>query len=198
MPLTPRATVLTTIGYDLMIVLLFYTRRYVCPSISAKTYRSITFNLCTLLFAVLIDFLEFDFHLFHCVVFSLLAIVSTVVLFVVPLIQSCFAGFHVSSRAVKKLLMAPAGEELIYRAFTCSFWRSCGFGLVPIVFLSPVLFGLSHFHHFFLGSGPRRIRLLQSLLQCCFATVFGWWVAFIWCGSHAFFVFLLSTVSATQ
>jgi prenyl protein peptidase len=78
------------------------------------------------------------------------------------------------------LIIGAWGEELIYRVFTCSLWSTSGVPHLQVIFLAPFLFGVSHFHFYFLGDGPKRSRLNQALFQCTYTTIFGWWVAFVW------------------
>jgi prenyl protein peptidase len=183
------ATVLTTVAYDLAIVLLLYTHRFIYPSISRKLYRFIAFGACALVCGFLILWLGYDFHLFHCYGFSSLSLIATVSLFLGPLVQDYFSDGYLALpklEIARQLVVAPIGEEVIYRAFTCTYWERGGLSAFAIIFVSPVLFGLSHFHHFFLGIGSAARRLAESLFQCGFTTVFGWWVAFLWYRSHDF------------
>jgi prenyl protein peptidase len=181
----PLAAVLTTVGYDFVIVLLFYTHRFIYPSIQHSMYRFITFSLCWLVFGLLILFLGYDFHLFHCSAFSSLSLVATVSLFLGPIVQNHFSRHRQRLspfETARDFVIGPLGEEVIYRAFTCTYWWRSGLSGSSIIFFSPMLFGLSHFHHFFLGNHS----LAESLFQCGFTTVFGWWVAFLWHRSRDF------------
>jgi prenyl protein peptidase len=89
-----------------------------------------------------------------------------------------------SRATILAVVVGPLTEELLYRPFTCSMWEKAQIGWLKIVFLSPIVFGLSHFHHYFLGRG--RNRLFQALFQCCFTTVFGWFASFVWCRTYSY------------
>jgi prenyl protein peptidase len=185
------SAVFLTVCYELAIVLIFHTHRYVWPSISDSAFRTFTFNLWVVIlyFSMFPLGLYDHFFFFNAPSFSIFSIFATVWLFLGPLVQNHYDPPGFRSRgfdAIKAIVIAPLGEEFIYRAFTCTLWENSGLSQGFTIVFSPILFGLSHFHHFFLGLGNRRSRLLAAMGQCTFTTVFGWWVAFLWCKSHSF------------
>jgi hypothetical protein len=119
------ATVLLTVIYDFAIVLLFYTHCFICPFFSHTVYRAITFRFCAWVSGFLILCLGYDFHLFHCYTFSSLSLLATVSLFFGPLAQGYFSGGRLplsKFEIVRQVVVPPLNEELIYRAFTCTYW----------------------------------------------------------------------------
>jgi prenyl protein peptidase len=187
----PSLAIFTTIAYQLAIVLFFYTHKYVYPSVSDAVYRLVTFVICCALFGIVMFPLGMwdSFFIFAEPSFSLVAMGATVFLFIGPILQQHWSAPRfdtIDFQSVKAVLISPLGEEFIYRSFTCILWESAGISPLVTIFLSPVLFGLSHFHHFFLGTGSRRRLLFASIGQCGYTTLFGWWVAFLWCRTHGY------------
>lgn len=204
------ATFLFTTGFCILLIALFYLKPPFLRNISSYDYRPYVITMMAILSFILLFIIEGrpNFHIINENKTSFLFFLATWVLFLGPQVQNVFYihNHHTKNGIPYDLLLksmiadltsfytfrscfvAPITEEMIYRAFTCTLWESAGFTWCQVIFLSPFIFGLSHFHKYFLGSGPSRDRLLGSLGQCGFTTLFGWWEAFIWLKTHNFFL----------
>ena len=92
----------------------------------------------------------------------------------------------------RNLLVGPASEELVFRALTIPLFLLADTSPVRIVFLTPLVFGLAHFHHLFgflQSHTPRGSRwpplkawmggIAQSLFQLLYTSLFGFFAAFV-------------------
>lgn len=93
----------------------------------------------------------------------------------------------------RNLVIAPASEELVFRSFVISVYLLAKVDPTRIVFTTPLIFGLAHFHHLidYLQSRTpegRRSPLLpvwisgiiRSLVQFAYTSLFGFFEAFIY------------------
>ncbi|KAM7204023.1 hypothetical protein V8F20_003721 [Naviculisporaceae sp. PSN 640] len=145
---------------------------------------------------------------------SLRALVLTMLLFLGPL----FAYFVVESgwrdwlrlepfkeiwsdwTVWRNLVAGPITEEILFRSASIPLMLASGTSLNKTIFLTPVIFGLSHVHHFyeFRLSNPQvpaKMALFRSIFQFGFTTLFGAYATFIFlrtgslvavCAVHAF------------
>lgn len=100
----------------------------------------------------------------------------------------------------RNLVAGPVTEELLFRSASVPLMLLARASIRETVFLSPVIFGLAHFHHFYecrlANPGvPFAAALARSLFQLAFTTVFGAYATFIYvrtgsllavCAVHAF------------
>lgn len=85
----------------------------------------------------------------------------------------------------RNLLAGPVTEELLFRSASVPLMLLARASINQTVFLSPVIFGLAHFHHFyeFRLSNPRvpfAAALARSVFQLGFTTVFGAYATFVY------------------
>lgn len=92
----------------------------------------------------------------------------------------------------RNLIIAPASEELVFRALTIPIFLLAKTGPMRIVFLTPLVFGLAHLHHLFsflqsrTPSGQRLPPLgvwihgiVASIFQFTYTSLFGFFAAFV-------------------
>ncbi|KAF2478904.1 hypothetical protein BDY17DRAFT_328413 [Neohortaea acidophila] len=92
----------------------------------------------------------------------------------------------------RNLVVAPASEELVFRALVIPLFQLAQTGVTRIVFVTPLIFGVAHVHHlveFIQSRTPpnRRIPPLAlclqgvviSLFQFAYTSIFGWFAAFV-------------------
>ncbi|KAB5570049.1 hypothetical protein GE09DRAFT_1217499 [Coniochaeta sp. 2T2.1] len=100
----------------------------------------------------------------------------------------------------RNLVAGPVTEEILFRSASVPLMLLAGASVKETIFLSPVIFGLAHFHHFYefrlTNPGvPFVAALARSVFQLGFTTVFGAYATFIYvrtgsllavCAVHAF------------
>ncbi|ETO34295.1 hypothetical protein RFI_02806 [Reticulomyxa filosa] len=82
---------------------------------------------------------------------------------------------------IRGFIIGPAAEEWIYRCCICSVLLNSGFNQAFSIIISPILFGLSHAHHFYYqystvhAAEEKNIRkiFLSVLLQLTYTSIFG-------------------------
>lgn len=92
----------------------------------------------------------------------------------------------------RNLVIAPLSEELVFRSLTVSLWLLAKSPPSRIVFVTPLVFGLAHFHHlveFLQSRTPEGRRLpplpiwingiLRSLFQFTYTSLFGFFATFV-------------------
>ncbi|KAK4580483.1 CAAX prenyl protease [Recurvomyces mirabilis] len=92
----------------------------------------------------------------------------------------------------RNLVVAPASEELVFRALTISLYLLAKVDPTRIVFITPLIFGLAHVHHLveFLQSHTPQGRtmppfsiwisgILRSTFQFAYTSIFGFFAAFV-------------------
>jgi prenyl protein peptidase len=164
---------------------MFYVPVWFCGRAPPRSYRAVVVFVASLLSPFLLFLFNAtdNCHIFAKFRYSCYCIFAMVVLFLGPIVQRCFDRRCVSKADFLGLFLAPPAEELIYRSFTCSLWEAAGISKGYIIFASPLLFGLSHFHHYFLGGLAN--SLMNSISQCGYTTLFGCFAAFVWCRTHS-------------
>lgn len=100
----------------------------------------------------------------------------------------------------RNLVAGPVTEEVLFRSASVPLMLLARASIRETIFLSPVIFGLAHFHHFYefrlANPGvPFAAALARSVFQLGFTTVFGVYATFIYvrtgsllavCAVHAF------------
>lgn len=81
-------------------------------------------------------------------------------------------------------IQGPVTEEILFRSASVPFLLLSGASTTTIVFLTPIIFGLAHVHHFyeFRISHPHTPiiqAVLRSLLQFTYTTLFGGYATFL-------------------
>jgi len=210
MVLSAFFSVLFSIFWTSLLISMFYLQKYIFPGVEKDIYRislMILQSILSFLILFIIGALE-PFYIFGDIFMSFKFLFTTVLLFLGPICQEIIEivnGFSEISfisyifGIIGQLLrnfpwisvaIAPLLEEILYRVFNINMWMSCGISMKKSIFLSPLVFGLSHFHHFFETDrrrfGIRRL-FIQTIVQCCYTTVFGWWASFAWCRTHSLF-----------
>lgn len=101
-------------------------------------------------------------------------------------------GFWDSWIGYRNLVIAPASEELVFRALTIPLFLLAKTSATRIVFVTPLVFGLAHLHHLFAflqSRTPSYQRfpplgvwfngLLLSAFQFAYTSLFGFFAAFV-------------------
>jgi prenyl protein peptidase len=100
----------------------------------------------------------------------------------------------------RNLVAGPVTEEILFRSASVPLMLLARASIKETIFLSPVVFGLAHFHHFYefrlTNPGvPFAAALARTVFQLGFTTVFGAYATFIYirtgsllavCAVHAF------------
>ncbi|OIW33329.1 hypothetical protein CONLIGDRAFT_711245 [Coniochaeta ligniaria NRRL 30616] len=100
----------------------------------------------------------------------------------------------------RNLVAGPVTEEILFRSASIPLMLLARASINETIFLSPVIFGLAHFHHFYefrlTNPGvPFAAALARSVFQLGFTTLFGAYATFIYmrtgsllavCAVHAF------------
>ncbi|KAK3368046.1 hypothetical protein B0H63DRAFT_528433 [Podospora didyma] len=100
----------------------------------------------------------------------------------------------------RNIVAGPVTEEVLFRSASVPLMLIAHTPVKQTIFLSPVLFGLAHVHHFYEfrltnPQVPAAAALLRSLFQLSFTTVFGAYATFVFvrtgsllavCAVHAF------------
>lgn len=140
--------------------------------------------------------------LFHILGFKLQGLIAaifiplllTMVLFMGPLLQNYYSGLfkvffnykywqHSLSSLIwiRTIIVGPLTEEIVYRACMMPV-LVFSFGNTLAIFLSPLFFGIAHFHHTSTaikeGMSVKR-AVLKSFFQFSYTTVFGVYSAFL-------------------
>lgn len=118
---------------------------------------------------------------------------------------ACKEGLFDSWVGYRNFVVAPASEELVFRALTISLYLLAKVDPPRIVFLTPLVFGLAHVHHlveFVQARTPdgRRcpapqdwlIGVLRSLFQFAFTSLFGFFAAFVFLRTGNLFAAILA------
>lgn len=92
----------------------------------------------------------------------------------------------------RNLIIAPASEELVFRAFTIPLFQLAGMSPVRMVFITPLVFGLAHIHHLYAFLQARTPKgqslpsvnvwingVLVSAFQFTYTSLFGFFAAFV-------------------
>lgn len=82
------------------------------------------------------------------------------------------------------LSQGPVTEECLFRSAAVPLLLLAGAGLTSIVFLSPLVFGLAHLHHFYEfrlahPQTPLAVAVAHSALQFSYTSIFGAYATFI-------------------
>ncbi|ESN90557.1 hypothetical protein HELRODRAFT_70936, partial [Helobdella robusta] len=121
-------------------------------------------------------------------------LLHTVILFSGPLLQNYYNGvfyFYKSSWYWKSCfrnhvwlrshLVGPISEEIVYRACMLPTLIP-NFGVAKSIVLSPLFFGMAHFHHVFAlvkDGMPLKSALIKACFQFTYTTLFGIYSAFV-------------------
>jgi prenyl protein peptidase len=111
----------------------------------------------------------------------LCSLAATLVLFSGPLYCLVFtdnAPTEFNIKAVQAFIAAPIYEELCFRSTLMCPLLASGYSIGTSNLLSAVIFGLSHFYHWFEGQ-RRRGDCVISLFQVSFSTILGLYAAYI-------------------
>ncbi|SPN98308.1 related to CAAX prenyl protease 2 [Cephalotrichum gorgonifer] len=84
----------------------------------------------------------------------------------------------------RNFVVGPVTEELLFRSAAVPLLVGAGVSLGKIVFLTPIIFGLAHIHHFYEfrlthPHVPIIAAVARSLLQLTYTTLFGAYATFI-------------------
>ncbi|EAY04842.1 Clan U, family U48, CaaX prenyl peptidase 2-like [Trichomonas vaginalis G3] len=200
---------LKAVGISLCIsvtfISIFYVQKLIAPSVKKSTYRLTVIFLAFLVnFAILMHYdAVHPVYAFGDSVCSLLFILTTVCLFIGPIFQNYFKfmsrynivkdknGFlknnlrsFIYDFPIIDVIIAPALEELLYRYAGGNLWLKANISDLKVIFLSPLIFGVAHFHHFFELHGPWQKRLIKCIIQVGFTSLFGFWTTFCWIKTH--------------
>ncbi|KAI5854817.1 hypothetical protein BZA05DRAFT_251012 [Tricharina praecox] len=121
------------------------------------------------------------------------ALLLTAVLFLGPMLeQICtgsvgtgegFANGRLTWIGWRNYVVAPLTEEIVFRACMVPLYLIAGVSPSAIVFLTPLVFGIAHFHHayeYLLNfPGHYKIAMLSSIPQFMYTTLFGWFAVFV-------------------
>lgn len=84
---------------------------------------------------------------------------------------------------VRNLIAAPLSEELCFRCGLISYLLLCGSPEMQCLFLSPLIFGAAHLHHYLDLTRHQGVSSQQAALivtaQLFYSTLFGWYAAFL-------------------
>lgn len=100
----------------------------------------------------------------------------------------------------RNIVAGPVTEEILFRSASVPLMLLAHASVAETIFLSPVIFGLAHFHHFYEfrlthPGVPLAAALARSVFQLGFTTVFGAYATFVYvrtgsllavCAVHAF------------
>lgn len=202
---TPGTAVLSTVAFNTMTILLLYVYFLFPPCkklMSHAVFRVVMFSaIAVLSYTVVARSIRITF-----VGDSLTGLLCAVLLFSGPIVQELFSQYNwfrncrmtvasyvkslwqsnATFQTIKSVVIAPLGEEMLYRVFGCTVWETAGISKLKIIFLLPLMFGVSHLHFFLAKKNRRRQDLIVALVQVGFTTVFGWYAAFVWLRYHSF------------
>ena len=101
-------------------------------------------------------------------------------------------GLFDSWVAYRNLIVAPMSEEIVFRSLSVPLFQLAKMSPTRIVFITPFIFGLAHFHHlveFLQARTPEGRRsqplpiwingLARSLFQLSYTSLFGFFAAFV-------------------
>lgn len=206
--------VLITFIYSLLVIVALYLHSYICPNMRVDLYRPLSISIMAIISYFLIYYFGVEnlFHWFNSPYLSKCTILSTIILFLGPILQNIFTFFnydykyryknsmnlffnylkraYLSFDTFKALIIGPLTEEMIYRSFACSLWESAGISYLKTIFLLPFLFGVSHLNKVFLTKSISTVKpkdFVPYLGMLGFTTLFGWWATFVWLRTHSFF-----------
>lgn len=191
-------------------VCVFYLHGYICPNIHRKKFRltvMLIFSIANVLLLIPYKALS-PIYFFGEGKHAFLILLSTFLIYIGPMTQYITKLVLIANETnnpkeyIKRYLLnrikqfpldsvvyAPFLEEVLYRYCVCNMWEAYGISKIKIIFLSPIIFSLTHFHHI-IEDFDRKIivkLVIRSLFQCGFTCVFGWWNAFAWINTHGLF-----------
>lgn len=193
--------VLTSLAITIVFISIFYVQQFIAPNVTKFTYRLTVMSgtaVFNILFLVYIGAAR-PIYVFGDIICSALFIFTTVSLFIGPMFQYYFSFENRYKYAKDKKVfwrtffretyqdlrpLPPIIEEILYRYCNGNMWESAGISQLKIIFISPFLFGIAHFHHFFESTSPWKKKLLKVLIQVCFTSLFGFWTTFCWVKTH--------------
>lgn len=194
--------VFTTLATTIIFIAFFYLQKYLAPNVATFTYRITVMSTATVFNILLLVYIGAvrPVYVFGDAICSALFITTTVALFIGPMFQYYFLFDNRYKLAKdKKEFMSrfwrelfsdfcfsvPIIEEVLYRFCNGNIWEHAGISQLKIIFISPFIFGFAHFHHFFEKTSiPWQRRLLISLIQVGFTSLFGFWTSFCWVKTH--------------
>lgn len=201
---TPVTAIFSVILFSLLSVVVFYI--YFLWSgfhkLDHKLFRTVSFTLFSIFAYILVE------HRIEIgkIGNSWMGLISAIALFTGPIFQAIFSEYNLYQYKkigvinhlrkmwhrdplfdkIRAIVIGPLDEEIIFRAFACTLWEDAHISKKKIIFYVPFIFGVSHFHHFFISTGTVKVRLVRSIVQMIYTTVFGWYVTFLWCKYHSF------------
>ena len=196
------SVVLISIFFSILMIGLFYMQHFIAPKFSQKYYRLIIMFLIAVVNLFIMD--DYDaltpVYVFGPILKSFLFILASVLLFLGPIYQNYLIIEKMISRSPDKekyikltiksrittlpiidVVIGPILEELLYRYCNGNLWMNVEIKTWKIIFISPLIFGLAHFHHFFEASDLKhhwKPVLKRTLLQVGFSSLFGFWDQF--------------------
>ena len=207
--------VLISIFFSVIMIGIFYVQHIIAPKISTQKYRLSVMVIISIINLYVLD--RFD-ALFPLAVFGpfptfLLFILATFLLFVGPMLQNYLQIQKIVMRVPDKekyvklmiknkikqfpivdVIVAPIIEEFLYRYCNGNLWINAEISTLKIIFVSPLIFGLAHFHHFFETPDLKhkwKKALLRVLIQVGFTSLFGFWNQFCWVKTHGLLTCIL-------
>lgn len=129
---------------------------------------------------------------------TLKALLLTAILYIGPLFEEVYVESewrnwiypnNIRMRSIRWIawrnyVVGPITEEMLFRSASIPILLLSKTSSSRIILLTPLVFGIAHFHHLYEFSlthpnAPLRNALLQSLLQLCYTTAFGAYATFI-------------------
>ncbi|KAM0281307.1 hypothetical protein ACHAQH_003575 [Verticillium albo-atrum] len=126
------------------------------------------------------------------------SLLLTAVLFIAPLFETLvldgawesFMSMHAivaiwqSWTTWRNIVVGPATEELLFRSASIPLLLAARLSLSKTIFLSPVIFGVAHIHHFYEfrithPGVPLPVAIARSVLQFSYTTLFGAYATFL-------------------
>ncbi|KAG7133582.1 CAAX prenyl protease 2 like protein [Verticillium longisporum] len=126
------------------------------------------------------------------------SVLLTAILFSAPLFETLVLDGVwkdlVSTRAIidvwqswttwRNIVIGPATEELLFRSASIPLFLAAHLSIYKTIFLSPVIFGMAHIHHFyeFRITHPRvplPVAIARTVLQFSYTTLFGAYATFL-------------------
>ncbi|EGY14802.1 CAAX prenyl protease 2 like protein [Verticillium longisporum] len=126
------------------------------------------------------------------------SVLLTAILFSAPLFETLVLDGAwkdlVSTRAImdiwqswttwRNIVIGPATEELLFRSASIPLFLAAHLSIYKTIFLSPIIFGMAHIHHFyeFRITHPRvplPVAIARTVLQFSYTTLFGAYATFL-------------------
>jgi len=86
--------------------------------------------------------------------------------------------------AIRNLIVAPLTEELWFRSGLVSYLLASGVPLTTCLWMSPILFAMSHVHHVYDLIVHQSWHPVDAIMACLgqagYTTVFGWYATFVY------------------